>query len=163
MGRNGSWQQREHPTGSRDMFKQNDEAFRQVVAALQSDENQLKQLSPLALAYLGDAVFELAVRTRIAATHPGRVRDLHERASNWVRAESQARMMHYLMDQLLEDEAAVVKRARNTKSSVPRNARVSDYRYSTAFEALLGYLYVSGNFDRLGYLIEAALAFAGDG
>src|SRR5690606_20078121 len=116
--------------------------FRKIVGVLQPGEYDLQQLSPLALAYLGDAVFELAVRTRVAATQPGRVRDLHRQTSGWVRAESQARLMHYLMDKLREDEAAIVRRARNTKSSVPRNARVSDYRYGTAFEALLGYLYV---------------------
>lgn len=145
------------------MFEQSSDPFRHVAAMLQAGGTEPNHLSPLTLAYIGDAVFELAVRTRIVTTQPGRMRDLHERASNWVRAESQARMMHFLMDQLREDEALVVKRARNTKSSVPRNARVSDYRYSTAFEALLGYLYLSCNFERLGYFIDAALTFAGDG
>lgn len=145
------------------MFEQGKHTFRDVAAMLQPGGVEPQHLSPLTLAYVGDAVFELAVRTRIAATEDGPVRALHERASHWVCAESQARMMHHLMDRLREDEAVVVKRARNTKSTVPRNARVSDYRYSTAFEALLGYLYLSCNFDRLNDLIDAALNSAEDG
>lgn len=145
------------------MFEQDQDIFRRAAAMLQSGGTEPKHLSPLTLAYVGDAVFELAVRTRIAASQCGPVRDLHERASHWVRAESQARMMHHLMDRLHEDEAVVVKRARNAKSTVPRNARVSDYRYSTAFEALLGYLYLSRKFERLNDLIDAALSIAGDG
>lgn len=145
------------------MTDQENGSFREFIGGWRAGDHGMEQLTPLALAYLGDAVFELAVRTHVAATLPGRVRDLHRKTSSWVRAESQARVMHHIMDQLHEDEAAMVRRARNAKSSVPRNARVSDYRYSTAFEALLGYLYVTGNLDRLHHFIKAALAYESKG
>lgn len=124
-----------------------------------------KQLNSLALAYLGDAVYEMYVRYHLL--HSGQVRpnQLHREATNYVSAKAQASVVHqWLLDEILdEEETAVLKRGRNAKSgSIPRNTDVQTYRYSTAFEALIGYLYLSGNVERMEELIKKAFLFVED-
>jgi len=111
-----------------------------------------RQLSPLVLAYVGDAVFELYVRTHLVS-RGSRVQDLHKAAVHFVQAKAQAEIIHAWEPFLSEEEKAIVRRGRNARSALPRNASVSDYRYSTGFEALLGYLYLSGQNDRLQELL----------
>lgn len=106
-------------------------------------------LHPLVLAYVGDAFFNLYVRTRLLAFEQNRVRVLHGHGARMVSATLQARALRELEAGLAEDELAVVRRGRNAKSSVPKSASVGDYRASTGFEALLGYLYLSGDDERL--------------
>ncbi|WP_079504306.1 Mini-ribonuclease 3 [Mesobacillus jeotgali] len=122
-----------------------------------------KQLNSLALAYMGDAVYELYVRHHLL--HSGKVRpnQLHKEATAYVSAKAQAKYLHKLMemDELSEEEMAIVKRGRNAKSgSVPKNTDVQTYRYSTAFEALIGYLHLAGNEKRIEELITTVFSLA---
>jgi len=116
-------------------------------------ELNLQELSPLALAYVGDAVFELYIRTKLVA-YPARVHDLHRSAVRYVQAARQAEIIHAWEPELTEEEKEVVRRGRNAKSGVPRRSDALEYRYSTGMEALLGYLYLSGQQERLLQLLS---------
>ncbi|HBG02788.1 MAG TPA: Mini-ribonuclease 3 [Firmicutes bacterium] len=111
-----------------------------------------RELSPLVLAYVGDAVYELYVRTRLAA-YPAKMQKLHRMAVRYVQASKQAEIIHRWEPALTEDERDVVRRGRNAKSGVARHGDVVDYRYSTGMEALLGYLYLTGQRERLQELL----------
>ena len=101
-----------------------------------------RQLSPLVLAYIGDT----------------QVNKMNRAASSIVKAESQSKMIGYLEDKLTEEEGSVYKRGRNAKSyTSAKNASISDYRRATGFEALMGYLYLSGQYERMCELIKDAL------
>lgn len=122
-----------------------------------------KQLNSLALAYMGDAVYELYVRHHLLQSGKVRPNQLHKEATAYVSAKSQAKYLHMLMEMeaLTESEVTIVKRGRNAKSgSVPKNTDVQTYRYSTAFEALIGYLYLAGNEERIEELISTVFALA---
>lgn len=110
------------------------------------------QLSPLALAYVGDAVYELFVRTKLVA-YPAKMQTLHKMAVKYVQASSQAEIIHAWEPSLTDEEKDVVRRGRNAKSGVPRHGDAMDYRYSTGLEALVGYLYLSGRQGRLAELL----------
>lgn len=112
-------------------------------------------LSPLALAYAGDAVYELYVRTRLLHEGTRRPAELHGQAVDLVRAGAQARLLNALDGLLTEDEKNVVRRARNARPGhLPKGASPSEYHHSTAFEALLGFLYLSGQDERLRELLD---------
>lgn len=122
----------------------------------------VKQLNALALAYMGDAVYEQAVRAHLLQS--GRVKPhvLHKEATRFVSAKAQAAIIKKMQAEgrLTEEEEAVLRRGRNAKSgSVPRNTDVVTYNYSSAFEAVLGYLYLLNRHDRLAELIEFAIQF----
>lgn len=124
-----------------------------------------KQLNSLALAYMGDAVFEVYVRRHLIQSGQVRPNQLHREATHYVSAKAQAAIIHKLLDSrsLSEEETAVVKRGRNAKSgSVPKNTDVQTYRYSTAFEALIGYLHLSGQEERLEEIILFAFQMVHD-
>lgn len=114
------------------------------------------RLPPLVLAYIGDAFFNLYVRTKLLYYEQGRVRVLHNHGAKMVSATLQAIALKELEPQLTESESDIVRRGRNAKSTVPKSASVGDYRYSTGFEALLGYLYLSDNGSRLTELADQA-------
>lgn len=114
------------------------------------------RLHPLVLAYVGDAFFTLYVRTRLLTYEQNKVRVLHNYDSKIVSAVMQASAVRALEGELTEEEWDVIRRGRNAKSTVPKSASVSEYRYSTGFEAMLGYLYLSGNKDRLSEIAEKA-------
>jgi ribonuclease-3 family protein len=113
-------------------------------------------LSPLVLAYIGDAVFELWIRLRLVQSGCRRMYNLHRRTVRWVNAVSQARILEKWAPVLSEQEAEIVRRGRNTKSAVPRGTTVADYRLSTGLEALVGYLYLAGEEKRLLELLLLA-------
>lgn len=115
-----------------------------------------KEYSPLPLAYIGDSVYDLFVRTKIIEKGNRHVTDMHKEAVKFVKAHSQAESVHSIEDKLTEDEIRVLKWGRNAKSTPPKNADVTDYRYATGFEALIGYLYVSGEEDRLKEVLNMA-------
>ncbi|MFB6469146.1 Mini-ribonuclease 3 [Cytobacillus sp. Hz8] len=118
-----------------------------------------KQLNSLALAYMGDSVFEIYVREHLLQLGKVRPNQLHREATRYVSAKAQSSIVHYLLEEglLSEEEIAIVKRGRNAKSgTVPKNTDVQTYRYSTAFEALLGSLYLLGEEKRLKQLIAIA-------
>lgn len=116
-------------------------------------ELNVGELSPLALAYVGDAVFELYIRTRLVA-YPAKVHDLHRSAVKYVQAARQAEIIHAWGPELTEEEKEVVRRGRNAKGGVPRRSDALEYRHSTGMEALLGYLYLSGQQERLLQLLH---------
>lgn len=130
-------------------------------------ENKIneKQLNSLALAYMGDAVYETYVRYHLL--HLGQVKPhlLHKEATKYVSAKAQSKVLHQLMDEgyFTEEEIAIIKRGRNAKSgSVPKNTDVQTYRYSTAFEALIGSLYLAENKERLEDIIKKVLGIVDD-
>lgn len=116
------------------------------------------QLNPLVLAYMGDAVFETAVRQYVISRPNHRPNHLHREAVKYVSAKAQAKSLQALLPLLTSEETDVVKRGRNAKSgTIPKNADVLDYRHSTAFECLIGYLYYSKRFERLEQLLGLIL------
>ena len=118
---------------------------------------EVKNMNTTALAYMGDAVYEVFVRERVLAQGIPNVDKLHSMAVKYVRAEGQARALKSMFDELSEEELALVKRARNHKiTSKPKNADPVIYKLATAFEALAGYLYLSGRTQRMQEIFEKA-------
>ena len=116
------------------------------------------QLSPLVLAYIGDSIYDLVIKTWVIEQGNMQVNKMNRAASSIVKAESQSKMIGYLEDKLTEEEGSVYKRGRNAKSyTSAKNASISDYRRATGFEALMGYLYLSGQYERMCELIKDAL------
>lgn len=114
-----------------------------------------KLLNPLVLAYVGDAVFEMFVRQYVVSQANHRPHHLHRSSVRFVSAKAQSRALETWMPELSEEELEIVRRGRNAKSgSVPKNADVLEYRHSTAFECLIGYLYYMQRWERLRELIE---------
>ncbi len=113
-----------------------------------------KNYSALTLAYIGDCVYELYVRGYLIQKSDQKVNLLHKTSTRFVCAKAQAELYHKIKDMLSEDETAVFHRGRNTKSHVPKNAVVSDYRIATGIEALFGYLYITGKKDRISELLQ---------
>lgn len=116
----------------------------------------LAQLNSLALAYMGDAVYETYVRRHLIQSGKVRPNKLHNMAKSYVSAKAQSFIVHTLLDQEVfsELEVEIIKRGRNAKSgTIPKNTDVQTYRYSTAFEALIGYLYLHQQTERLEEVI----------
>ena len=113
-------------------------------------------LNPLQLALIGDAVYELFIRNYILANNVElTAHKIHVKSIGYVKAKSQSTIMHLLEEELTEEESYIFKRGRNTKSAtVPKNADVRDYRMATGFEALIGYLHLIGNYERLNYIMN---------
>ncbi|WP_243137321.1 Mini-ribonuclease 3 [Desulfofundulus thermobenzoicus] len=121
------------------------------------DISHPERLPALVLAYIGDAVYELAIRQYLVGRGLTRVNQLHKEAVKYVRADNQARVMHALQDRLSPAEEAVARRGRNAHGShPPRGGDVLSYRYSTGLESLVGYLYLSGQWQRLEEIINLA-------
>ncbi|MDD4321894.1 MAG: ribonuclease III domain-containing protein [Acidaminococcaceae bacterium] len=116
-----------------------------------------KQLNPVILAYIGDAVFSLYVRMRLLPTS-AQVRVLHNLGAQMVSAVMQAKAMDILTEELTPEEAAIARRGRNTKSTVPKSASVREYRQGTAWEALVGWLFLSEQEERLGDFLDKSFA-----
>ncbi len=112
-----------------------------------------KQVHPVELAYIGDVVFSLYVRRRLLPVS-SHVQVLHDLAARMVSAVMQARAMDALEGDLTEEESRIARRGRNTKSTVPKSASVREYRQGTAFEALMGYLYLMDQKERLHQLMD---------
>lgn len=118
---------------------------------------QPSQLSPLTLAFVGDSVYELYVRTRLCHVGSMPANKLHRMAIGYVKAGAQAASYRAVAQLLTPEEEAVYKRGRNAKSpTVPKNALLSDYKSATGLEALMGYLYLKGESDRLNEIMCAA-------
>jgi len=123
-------------------------------------ELNVGQMKSLSLAYMGDAVYEVFVREHLLRNGEVKPDKLHKLAITFVSGKAQAKViLHWLDGNLLsEEEKRIVARGRNAKSgSVPKNISVQTYRYSTAFEALIGYHYLAKNTERLGELLEKAV------
>lgn len=115
-----------------------------------------KQLNPLVLAFIGDAIYEVFIRTYLVEKNRDMsVHKLHVRAISFVKAQAQSEFMKELEGILTEDEITIFKRGRNSKSgTVPKNADVREYRVATGFESVLGFLYITEQADRLNFLLN---------
>ena len=123
-------------------------------------ENNIKykEYSPLGLAYMGDAVFEILVRKYIVSFGNAPVNELNKKARLIVNAGNQAKLYLLLEEYLTEEEMAVMKRGRNAKSfTKAKNQSVTDYRHATGVEALFGYLYLKGDIDRINELFHICI------
>ena len=124
----------------------------------QLKEVDIKEYSPLTLAYIGDGIYDLIIRTLVVNKGNKQVQKLHLETSALVNAGTQSKMMRILQEQLTEEEHAVYKRGRNAKSVSPaKNQSVTDYRRATGFEALLGYLYLKKEWQRILDLVKIGL------
>ncbi len=121
-------------------------------------EKEARLMAPLVLAYVGDAVFEVFVRNYLVLERNVSVKVLHKSATRYVKAKAQSIIVHALEKELTEEEWTMVKRGRNQKSAtVPKNADLTDYRYATGFETLLGYLFYIGKTERLMEIMTKAM------
>lgn len=121
-----------------------------------------ESLNSLSLAYIGDAIYEVYVREHVLCSGRAKPKQLHNHTVQYVSANAQSAVLHDWLatDVLTEDEIAVVKRGRNAKSkSTPKNMSIADYRHATAFEALIGFHYLSNNKQRLDTLQSYAVAW----
>lgn len=131
------------------------ETAKEICEAFGVVPGDVKTYSPLALAYIGDAIYDLIIRTVVVERGNRAAEKLHKATIQFVKAETQARMIEALQDSLTEEEKAVYKRGRNAKSaSTAKNATVGDYRKATGFEACLGYLYLTNQMDRAMEIVK---------
>lgn len=122
-------------------------------------KEEVRRISPLILAYEGDAIYELKVRTYLLGQSESNVNTLHRLASRFVSAAAQSRLMEILEPVLNEEELEIYHRGRNAKShSRPKNAEMIEYRRATGFECLFGFLYLSGQMARIDELFELITA-----
>ncbi len=127
------------------------------------DRKQADTYSPLALAFVGDAVYEEFIRTKVLLLANTSANKLHKKAVAFVKASAQSKAMLALLPHLSPEEEAVFKRGRNAHSgSVPKNADVTEYRAATGFETLMGYLFLIGEKDRLYELMEMSYSVLAD-
>ena len=120
--------------------------------------SDVKMLNPLVLAYTGDSVYDTFVRTLLVSGGHGQVAKLHKMSIEFVKAKAQADILGEINELLTPEEQDIVRRGRNTKSStMPKNADLLDYRHATGFEALIGYLYLTGQIDRLMEVIRMVI------
>lgn len=121
-------------------------------------EVDIRTYSPLALAYIGDAIYDLVIRTIVVEKGNSPANKLHRKAVSYVNARVQARMIEALEGELTEEEETVCHRGRNAKSyTTAKNASVIEYRKATGLEALCGYLYLQGRQERMLYLIREGI------
>ena len=124
----------------------------------EKEEIDINLLSPLTWAYVGDAVYELFIRTHLVNNTKLKPHKLHIESIKYVKAKAQANILKELMDKLSEEEKEIVRRARNAENHhLPKNANPEDYMYSTAFEGLIGYLYLSKKDERLKEILDESL------
>ena len=124
----------------------------------QMEEVDIREYSPLTLAYIGDCVYDLVIKSLVINVGNKQVNKLHQETSRLVQASTQSRMMRTMQEHLTEEEHAVYKRGRNAKSVSPaKNQSITDYRRATGFEALLGYLYLKKDYKRLLDLVKIGL------
>ena len=118
----------------------------------------VRTYSPLTLAYIGDGIYDLIIRSLVVAKGNTRASELHKRTSQIVKAKTQADMAEILLPMLTEEEADIYRRGRNAKSpTMAKNATMSDYRKATGFEALMGYLYLKDELPRMVELVKVGI------
>ena len=126
----------------------------------EKEEVYINLLSPLTWAYVGDAVYELYIRTNLVNKTKLKPHKLHIESIKYVKAKAQANILKKIMDKLTDDEKEIVRRARNAENHhLPKNAEPEDYMYSTAFEGLIGYLYLCKKDERLKEILEMSVKF----
>ena len=122
----------------------------EILNHFQLPGGDVRMYSPLALAYIGDAIYELVIRSAILGQKELTVNHLHQKTTKFVKASAQRELFQHIQEELTEEEMSVFRRGRNAKSfSVAKNASVNDYRMATGLEALCGFLYLTGRTERL--------------
>ena len=122
------------------------------------DEKEVKNLNPQVLAFVGAGVYSLYIRHKVVLNEGLKGKGLHERVTNFVKASGQSNFISKLLPLLSSEELQVFKRARNHKTlSQSKNANIVDYKRATGLEALLGYLYLSGKYDRLNEILKISI------
>ena len=125
-------------------------------------EQDIRTYSPLTLAYIGDAIYDLVIRTVVVERANRPNGDLHHISVKYVNAGAQAKMIEALQDKLTEEEQSVYRRGKNSKPhTMAKNATPADYRKATGFEAVMGYLYLKGETERMLELIRTGIEAAG--
>ena len=125
---------------------------------LDRPEEEINLLSPLTWAYVGDCVYELYIRTNLVNKTNLKPHKLNIETIKYVKAKSQAKLLEKIHDKLTEEEKDIVRRGRNAESHhLPKNANVQEYKYATAFEGLIGYLYLTKQFKRLKEILDLAV------
>ncbi len=121
-------------------------------------EEKARQISPVTLAFVGDAVYSLYVREREFLSCDGKLNDLQKQTSAIVSAKGQSELLYKLESMFTEEEEKIFHRGRNAKKTTKsKNASVAEYNRSTGFEAVLGYLYLSGQYERIAFLLDGVL------
>lgn len=136
-----------------------------VSESLKLHKTETNSYSPLALAYIGDAIYELLIRTKVMNRGSTQVNNMHKKSAELVNAGTQAKILRLLLEgeELTAEETAIYKRGRNAKSTTTaKHATVIDYRTATGFEALCGYLYLEGQLERLVQLVAMGLEKIGE-
>lgn len=134
--------------------------YREVCDSL--DEERIMMMSPLKLAYIGDSIYELMVRSLVINSGE-QLNKLHKLKVDYVNARAQSDFLHAIESELDEDELDIIRRARNAKvNSIPKNQSVHDYKIATSFEALLGYLYLMKREDRIKELFDIGMRCRGE-
>lgn len=122
-------------------------------------EVDIQTYSPLTLAYIGDSIYDLMIKSLVINQGNKQVQKLHKETSSMVQASAQSLMMRVIQPHLTEEEHAVYRRGRNAKSVSPaKNQSITDYRRATGFEALMGYLYLQQDFVRMVDLVKIGLS-----
>ena len=125
---------------------------------IEKDIQDIKMLSPLVWAYVGDSVYELFIRTYLVNNSNAKPHKLHIEAIKYVKAKSQADILKKIDDKLTEEEKDIVRRGRNTENHhIAKNAEIADYAKSTGFEALIGYLYLTKQEERLKEILNLCI------
>lgn len=139
-------------------MEDNSNMLEQITKQFSLGEQDVKTYSPLVLAYVGDCIYEIVIRTILVKRRNCQVQKLHKEATWFVKAATQAALMDFLEPRLTEEEQDVFRRGRNAKShTVPKNANVGDYHKATGFEAVIGYLYLNNQMSRIMDLLYIAL------
>lgn len=132
--------------------------LQQIKEQFQCEEADIQTYSPLTLAYIGDCIFDVVIRSVVVLRGNRAVNGLHKSTSHIVKAKTQAEMIEALCPELTQEELAVYRRGRNAKShSSAKNASLGDYHKATGYEALVGYLYLTGQLDRAIMLMKLGL------
>ena len=122
---------------------------------LNKDEQEVNLMPPLTWAYVGDCVYELYIRTKLVEETKLKPHQLHIKSIQYVKAKAQAEILKNIYEELTEKEKDIVRRGRNAENHhLPKNANVQDYMYATAFEALIGYLYLTEQNERLKEILN---------
>jgi len=136
-----------------------DDFFDSILTEFIMKPEDVEQLSPLVLAYIGDAVYEVFIRTLLVSEGNAPVHKLHKRSIDFVKAKAQSDIVHGIMESLSLEEQDIVRRGRNAKSgTIPKNADVTEYKYATGFESLIGYLYLKKEYSRLIQVLKMAVS-----
>jgi Uncharacterized protein conserved in bacteria len=141
---------------------------------IEFNKEDVNLMSPIVWAYIGDSIYEIYVRTYLVSISKAKSGYLHKQCINYVKASSQAEILKNMMEYLIDDEKEIVRRTRNSEVysiekeivrrtrnsevySIPKHADINDYRYATAFEGLIGFLYLSKEYIRLNELLKLAI------